>query len=92
MRPLSERCHDHRGNIGPGQRHQIRRQKTVDNEYAASWDGLETCPLLPAESLDDIAAQIQDIIGTLPESLVFQRLELAIPTLEYPANDRFGGQ
>ncbi len=92
MRPLAQRFDDHRRHIRLGQQYDIRRQKPLDNQNAVLRNGLEARVLLTTKSPDDIAAQIQHIIGALAEGLVFKRLELLIPPLQYPANDRFGGQ
>ena len=92
MRPLPQRFDDHRRHVRLGQQHDIRRQKPLDNQNAVLRNGFEARVLLAAKPPDDIAAQIQHVIGALAEGLVFNRLELLIPALQYPANDRFGGQ
>ena len=85
MRPLAQRFDDHRRHGDLGSDDDVRRQQPLDNQNAVLRNGLEARVLLAAKSPDDIAAQIQHVIGALAEGLVFQRLELLVPPLQYPA-------
>ncbi len=45
-----------------------------------------------AEPADDLAAQVEHVVGPLAKRLVFERLKLLIPALKHPAHGRFGRQ
>ena len=66
--------------------------RLLGHQDAAFGDRLEPGPLLPAEPANDVAAQVEHVIGTLPKGLVLDGLNLPVPPLQHPSNDRLGRQ
>src|SRR5262249_13198099 len=67
-------------------------QESRDDENALLRNGFETRVGLATKSPDHAAAQIQDVVGALPERRVLESLELPMPAHEDPPHGRFRGQ
>ncbi len=66
--------------------------RLLGHQDAAFGDRLEPGALLSAEPANDVAAQVEHVIGTLSKGRILDGLNLPVPPLQHPPHDRLGRQ